>query len=171
MATYTPDQYVVVLRKRTAAWSQASQVKDDLRRGLEADVRKNLTGPLTRAQERRMGYPYGREPVLGKRRGRQRQIMIRKRGRVQPMYRGRMPILPINYQQGTLLRAARIFSRKTEEGYEVGLHFLPVKAAWTLVPGGTQKEVARGFWREINRQMLYRKAGIIKRTKMLLVRH
>lgn len=169
-AVYTPDQYVAVLKRRANSWKDASQVVDTIRDDLRKDVYELLTGPLTREQERRMGYPYGRNPTLGKRRGGQRQIRRFKRGRTQPTYHGYMPRLPINRQQGNLLRAARISTRRTDDGYEVRLWFTPTKALWTLVPGGTEHQVARGFWREINKRMLYRKAGIIKRTRMAFQR-
>ena len=167
---YTPSQYAVALQRRARAWKDTQAVAELVRGQLSGDVDQLLSGKHPRQELKRLGYPYGREATLGNRRGPQRRALLYQRGHKQPVDRGYLPRLPINEQTGALKRAAEITAKRTETGYEIRLRFRQVKSLPVLNPRGLPNMVARGFWREINRRMLYRKQGIIKRTKMALLR-
>jgi len=102
---------------------------------------KLTSGGVSSQQLAQMGHPFGRNAPSARAKGR----------RIGKM-RGSLPRLPINRQTGELQQSLQIMLRSTTDGTRFFVQFTSPHAI-VLIPGGTQKMAARGFWTAFHRKM------------------
>lgn len=116
---------------------------------------QQTSGPISSAELRRRGHPFGR--------GRGR---IDAKGRMRIGSKGAAPKLPINVQSGELRRSWQITRRPSATGQVFQLQPTSPHAI-VLSPGGTRNMVARGFWTMMRAQFKRRNRVATQRMRYM----
>lgn len=114
---------------------------------------QQTSGQISSAELRRRGHPFGRG--MGR-----RNLKRGLRGGV----RGVAPKLPINAQTGALRRSWRLFRRTAAHGLVYQLQPTHPHAI-VLLPGGTKRMVARGFWTTMRQEFRKRNRLAVQRMR------
>lgn len=122
-----------------------------------ADMIELTSGTVSTAELRRLGHPFARGASVG-------APSRLQRGARAPV--ARMRTLPINRQSGRLQKS--LGKRKVggkgplTRSFDVGTVKGAGRSIYVLMPAGTRRMVARGFWREVHRRLKARRDGFVK---------
>jgi hypothetical protein len=163
-----PRQFTKPIDLYKAQVARFAKMTGDIRKGHREIVREawqdaqELTsGAITSKQLAAMGHPFGKgaSAALSTPSGRRRGASVASRRK--HMGGGSLTGLPINRQTGALQRSR--YMRKVSGGaqrFDVG--FSAAHGKYVLAVRGTQRMVARGYWREAKRRWKPRNLALLK---------
>lgn len=138
-------------RVRHIAQAEHLQLTEEMRQ----DAIDLSSGNVSTKTLRKLGHPFGRR-ASGRMRG------LKGKHRIQGF---RVPLLPINRQEGNLRSGWRLAKSRSANLQWADLSNVAPYAKYVLAIGGTKRMVSRGFWQELKKRWRKRNFQLLLRLR------